>query len=159
MCFFDIKGGKKGRKKRISKQENFPNSRNSCPLKCSTDKLTVISPAEVSYQTKITFHGAAGSLLVLKPSILHCIYERGRELGASENDLKSKHIRAGRSQELIKGTSILEHVPRAQPCPLTSLWALSPVLSCCFCLQHTPAPSSKCLKTQQGVMAQLWECW
>lgn len=146
MCLFDTKGGKKEGKKRISKQEKFPHSRNSCPLKCSTDKLTVISPAEVSYQTKITFHGAAWSLLVLKLSILHCIYERGKELDASENDLKSKHVRAGRSQELIKGISILNYMPGAQPCPLTTLWAPSPVLSCCICLQHTPAPSSKCLK-------------
>lgn len=72
---------------------------------------------------------------------------------------KVKTYRAGRSQELIKGTSILEHVPRTQPCPLMSLWALSPVLSCCVCLQDTSAPSSKCLKIQHEVTAQPWECW
>lgn len=95
MCFFDSKGGKKEEKKRKSKQENFQHSRSSCPLKCSTDELTVISPAEASYQTKITFPDAAGSFPVLKPSISHCIYEQGKELGASENDLKSKHIEQG----------------------------------------------------------------
>lgn len=94
MCFF-FKGGKKEEKKRKSKQENFQHSRSSCPLKCSTDELTVISPAEASYQTKITFPDAAGSFPVLKPSISHCIYEQGKELGASENDLKSKHIEQG----------------------------------------------------------------
>lgn len=55
----------------------------------------MIDPAEASYQTKITFPGAVGSFLVLKPGILHCVYEQGKELGDSENDLKSKHIEQG----------------------------------------------------------------
>lgn len=74
-CVSLIAREEKKEKKRKSKQENFPHSRNSCPLKCSTDELTVIFPDEASYQTKITFPGAAGSFLVLKPGILHCIYE------------------------------------------------------------------------------------
>lgn len=52
----------------------------------------MISPAEASYQSKITFPGATGSFLVLKPGILHSIYEQGKEPGASEDDLKSLNI-------------------------------------------------------------------
>lgn len=47
--------------------------------------------------------------------ILHCIYERGKELGASGNDLKSKHIEQGNLRSWLKASPSSSTRPECSP--------------------------------------------